>query len=49
MPCEASPEKSIKKLIRKIENIEVKLKAATGSDDRKKTNKELDNLRAQLA
>ena len=49
IPREASPEKSIKKLIRKIENVEVKLKAAAGSGDRKKTHKELDDLKAQLA
>lgn len=49
MPREASPGKSIKKLIRKIENAEVKLKAAAGSGDRKKMHKELDDLKAQLA
>lgn len=49
MPREASPEKSIKKLIRKIGNAEVKLKAAAGSGDRKKTHKELDDLKTQLA
>lgn len=49
MPREASPEKSIKKLIRKIGNAEVKLKAAASSGDRKKTHKELDDLKAQLA
>lgn len=50
MPREASPEKSIKKLIRKIKNADVvKLKAAAGSEDRKKTHKELDDLKAQLA
>jgi tetratricopeptide (TPR) repeat protein len=49
MPREASPEKSIKKLIRKIGNAEVKLKAAASSGDRKKTHKELDDLKTQLA
>jgi tetratricopeptide (TPR) repeat protein len=49
MPREASPGKSIKKLIRKIENAEVKLKAAASSGERKKTHKELDDLKSQLA
>ena len=49
MSCEASTGKSIKKLIRKIGNAEVKLKAAAGSGERKKTHKELDDLKAQLA
>ena len=46
---QSSPEKSIKKLFRKIEKAEDKLKAAVGSKDRKRAHKELDDLKAQLA
>ncbi len=49
MPRESSAGKSIKKLIRKIEKTEAKLKSAADSEDRKKTNKELDDFKAQLA
>lgn len=49
MLCESSTGKSIKKLIRKIDIAEAKLKAAAGSEDRKKAHKELDGLKAQLA
>jgi tetratricopeptide (TPR) repeat protein len=49
MPRQSSAGKSIKKLIRKIENTEAKLKVVADSEDRKKTNKELDDFKAQLA
>lgn len=49
MSRESSPGKSIKKLLRKIEKTEAKLKAAGGSEDRKKAHKEVDDLKAQLA
>jgi len=49
MPREASPEKSIKKLLPKIEKAEAKLKTAVNAEDRKKGHRELDDLKAQLA
>jgi tetratricopeptide (TPR) repeat protein len=49
MPRQSSPGKSIKKLFRKIEKAEDKLKATVSSEGRKRAYKELDDLKAQLA